>query len=131
MLNLDELKQNRALVNQIDWHMTQEKAIEMYLEWGTGWVRGHDFVSTMGQESVYFVLYDWERPYRVTLIRRTTVDAEEIAQVEVPEELFMRARKEDGDRPGVGVHSLNRELQDWVRNAIDGPAIYDSLADAA
>ena len=131
MLNLDELKQNRALVNQIDWHMTQEKAIEMYLEWGTGWVRGHDFVSTMGQESVYFVLYDWERPYRVTLIRRTTVDAEEIAQVEVPEELFMRAWKEDGDRPGVGVHSLNRELQDWVRNAIDGPAIYDSLADAA
>ena len=131
MLNLEELKADRQLVNQIDWSMTQEKAIEMYLEWGTGWVRGHDFVSTMGQESVYFVLYDWERPHRVTLIRRTTAGAEEIAAVEVPEELFMRAWKEDGDRPGVGVHPLNRELREWVRNAIDGPEIYDSLSEAA
>jgi hypothetical protein len=118
-------------VNQIDWSMTQEKAIEMYLEWGTGWVRGHDFVSRMGQESIYFVLYDWERPFKVTLIRRTTADAEEIAEVEVPEELFMRAWKEDGDRPGVGVHPLNRELKEWVRDAIDGPEIYDSMAEAA
>ena len=53
MLTLEELKADRELVNQIDWSMTQEKAIEMYLEWGTGWVRGHDFVSTMGQESIY------------------------------------------------------------------------------
>ncbi len=131
MLNLEELKQDRVLVNQIDWHMTQEKAIEMYLEWGTGWIRGHDFVSTMGQESVYFVLYDWQRPPRVTLIRRTTAGAEEIAEVEVPEDLFMQAWKEDGDRPGVGVHPLNRELKEWVRNAIDGPQIYDSLSEAA
>jgi hypothetical protein len=131
MLNLEGLKADRELVNQIDWQMTQEKAIEMYLEWGTGWVRGHDFVSSMGQESVYFVLYDWERPTKVTLIRRTTADAEEIAEVEVPEELFMRAWKEDGDRPGVGVHPLNRELQEWVCKAIDGPQIYDSLSEAA
>ena len=66
-MTLEELKADRDLVNQIDWSMTQEKAIEMYLEWGTGWIRGHDFVSTMGQESVYFVPYDWLRPARVTL----------------------------------------------------------------
>lgn len=131
MLNLEKLKADRQLVNQIDWQMSPEKAIEMYLEWGTGWVRGHDFVSTMGQESIYFVLYDWERPYKVTLIRRTMAGAEEIAEVEVPEELFMKAWKEDGDRPGVGVHPLNRELKEWVLQTIDGPPIYDVLEEAA
>lgn len=131
MLTLEKLKADRKLVNKIDWNMTQEKAIEMYLEWGTGWVRGHDFVSTMGQESYYFVLYDWLTPPRVTLIRRTTAGAEEIAEVEVPEDLFMKAWKEDGDRPGVGVHALNTELKEWVCKAIDGPPLDHSWEIAA
>jgi hypothetical protein len=131
MLTLEELKADRDLVNKIDWNMTQEKAIEMYLEWGTGWVRGNDFVSTMGQESFYFVLYDWLRPPRVTLIKRTTAGADEIAEVEVPEDLFMKAWQEDGDRPGVGVHPLNHELREWVCKAVDGPSLDNSMEMAA
>jgi hypothetical protein len=131
MLTREELKTNRKLVNKIDWSMTQEKAIEMYLEWGTGWVRGNDFVSTMGQESIYFVLYDWLKPPRVTLIRRTTAGAEEIAEIEVPEELFIKAWREDGDRPGVGVHPLNQELKEWVCQAINGPPLDNSVLQKA
>ena len=71
MLTVDELKQDRELVNSIDWEMTPEKAVDMYLEWGAGWVRGNDFVSSDDDESVYFVLYDWEKPPQATLIRRT------------------------------------------------------------
>ena len=131
MLTLEELKADRKLVNKIDWNMTQEKAIEMYLEWGTGWIRRHDFVSTMGQESIYFVLYDWLKPPRVTLIRRTTAGADEIAEVEVPENLFIKAWREDGDRPGVGVHPLNKELKEWVCKAIDGPPLDNAMQKAA
>ena len=131
MLTLEELKTDRDLVNKIDWNMNPEKAIAMYLEWGTGWVRDHDFVSTMGQESFYFVLYDWLKPPRVTLIRRTMAGADEIAEVEVPEDLFMKAWKEDGDRPGVGVHPLNRELKEWICRAIGGPSIENFFAIAA
>ncbi len=93
MMNLEELRANRSIVNEIDWAMTPEKAIEMYLEWGTGWIRGNDFVSHHNQESIYFVLFDWEGP------------------------------KVTGNRPGVGVHPLNRELKEWVQEAIDGPSI--------
>jgi len=123
MRNWEELRRDRELVNKIDWEMTQEKAIEMYLEWGTGWVRGNDFVATMGQESYYFVLYDWEQPPAVTLIRRTTAGAEEIAKVEVPAELFAAAVAADGYRPGVGVHSLTPELRRWVCARLAGPAV--------
>jgi hypothetical protein len=121
MLNLQELRQNRKLVNKIDWSMSQEKAIEMYLEWGTGWGRGNDFVSYQGQESIYFVIYDWENPPQVTLLRRTTEGAEELAKVPVPEDLFRKALAEDGYKPGVGVHSLNQELKEWICRQIDGP----------
>jgi hypothetical protein len=123
MLTAKELQKDRKLVNSIDWSMTPEKAIEMYLEWGTGWVRGNDFVSSHDDESIYFVVYDFEKTPMVTLIRRTTGCAEEIAKVVVPEDLFEAACKEDGKRPGVGVHALNQPLKEWVCEQIDGPPL--------
>uniref|UniRef100_UPI004055A28F DVU0772 family protein n=1 Tax=Candidatus Electronema sp. TaxID=2698783 RepID=UPI004055A28F len=89
MLTLAEIRQNRTLANSIDWAMTPEKAVEMYLEWGTSWSRGNDFVSSASDESYYFVIYDWEKePPCVTLLHRTVAGAEELAKIEVPKELF-------------------------------------------
>ncbi len=121
MMNLEELKTKRELINKIDWTMTPEKAIDMYLEWGAGWTRGHDFVSSPGQESLYFVIFDWEDPPQVTLIRRNTFGATEEAKISVPKDLFDKAVEEDGYRPGVGVHALNKQLKEWVCSVIDGP----------
>lgn len=118
MLNSEQLKSDRRLVNSIDWTMTPDKAIEMYLEWGTGWVRGNDFVHSHSEESIYFVLYDWEKPSQATLIRRNMRSAEEIAKVTVPEDLFKEACDEDGYQPGVGVHPVNRKLKEWLCAAI-------------
>ncbi len=125
MLSLAELRKNRTLVNSIDWAMTPEKAVEMYLEWGTGWIRGNDFVSSADDESYYFVIFDWEtEPPVVTLIHRTLEGAEELAKIEVPKELFDAACKEDGIKPGGGtVHRLNRSLQDWLNARIEGPPV--------
>mgnify|MGYP006991978383 CR=1 FL=1 len=36
MWDLEQLKRNREIVDRIDWEMTPEKAVETYLEWGTG-----------------------------------------------------------------------------------------------
>ena len=124
MLSLAELRKNRTLVNNIDWAMTPEKAVEMFLEWGTGWIRGNDFVSSSDDESFYFVIYDWEtEPPRVTLLHRTLEGAEELAKIEVPKELFEASCKEDGKRPGGTVHRLNRSLKDWLNERIEGPPV--------
>lgn len=124
MLSLEQLKANRQLVNSIDWNMTPEKAVEMYLEWGTGWIRGHDFVHSSTDESVYFVVFDWEdAPTRATLIRRTMEGAEELAKIEVPAHLFHEACREDGWRPGGTVHRPHRALKEWLCRAIDGPPL--------
>ncbi len=123
MMTLEELKKNRDLVNAIDWDMTPEKAVEMYLEWGTGWVRGNDFVASSNDESVYFVIYDWLRPPQATLIRRTVEGAEELTSLPIPEELFLASWKEDGIRPGGTVHPPNAALKEWLCRQIDGPPV--------
>ena len=129
MMNLRELQGNRRVVNEIDWSMTPEKAVEMYLEWGTGWIRGNDFVSSANDESIYFVIYDWEKQPLATLIRRTVEGAEEIAQVPVPEELFEASWREDGIRPGGTVHPPNYDLKKWLCEQLGGPPLDWSMTD--
>ena len=118
MMNFQELCCNRQLVNAIDWQMTPEKAVDMYLEWGAGWTRGHDFVASANDESIYFVLYDWEQPPQATLIRRTMAGAEEVAKIPVPAELFEASVREDGRRPGGTVHRLGGLLQEWLQTRL-------------
>ncbi len=118
MWGLDELRQHREVVDIIDWEMTPEIAVETFLEWGTGWTRRDTFVRYPGQESLYFVIYDWESPPGVTLIRRNAQEAEEIAKVPAPEELIQRAIHESGRKPGVGVHALTEEIKKWLQDAL-------------
>jgi len=118
MMNLEELCRQRGLIEAIDWRMTPEKAVDMYLEWGAGWTRGNDFVSSANDESIYFVLFDWETPPQATLIRRTMAGAEELAKVDVPAELFAAAVQEDGRLPGGTVHRLNGPLEKWLQASL-------------
>ncbi|MDW7773688.1 MAG: hypothetical protein SCH71_12445 [Desulfobulbaceae bacterium] len=129
MMDLDQLKKNKTVVNEIDWTMTPEKAVEMYLEWGTSWGRGNNFVSSANDRSIYFVLYDWEKDPTATLIFRTVDGAEEIARISVPEDLFIASWKEDGTRPGGTVHPPNEALKKWLYTQIGGPPLDWSRTD--
>jgi hypothetical protein len=118
MWGLDDLIAHRAIIDQIDWEMTPEKAIETYLEWGTGWARKNDFVRSPGQESFYWVVYSWEQPLQATLIRRSSQEMEEIARVPAPLELLEQTIVEGGRKPGVGVYAINEPLKDWLKNTL-------------
>lgn len=119
MWEIEELKAHRDIVDQINWEMTPESAIEAYLEWGTGWARKGEFVSYPDQESFYFVIYDWEEPVQVTLLRRNTREAVEIAKVRAPDQLIRDSIKEGGRKPGVGVYSINEELKEWLKTNLN------------
>ena len=118
MWELEELKRHREIIDGIDWEMTPEKAVETYLEWGTGWSRRGDFVSYLGQQSLYFVIYSWEEPPQVTLIRRTMQEADEIAKIEAPGDLISKAIDEGGRKPGVGVYAITGELKQWLQEML-------------
>ena len=127
MMTIQQLKADRQLVNSIDWEMTPEKAVDMFLEWGASWTRGHDFVSSDKAEAIYFVLYDWETPARATLLRRTMREAVEITKIPVPEDLFTEACDEDGRRPGGTVHRLNAKLIGWLCEQLDGACLLPAV----
>jgi hypothetical protein len=118
MWGLEELKGHREILDRIDWEMTPEKAVETYLEWGTGWSRKGEFVHSVSQESLYFVIYAWEEPPQVTLIRRDARDADELAKVPAPAELIQQAIDEAGRKPGVGVYALTDEVRDWLKEVL-------------
>ena len=123
MMNLVQLRRKKRLINEIDWKMTPERAVCMFLEWGTGWKDNNDVVSNIHDESIYFVLYDWEKNPGVTLIKRTLEGAEEIAWIAVPKDLFENSCREDGKRPGGTVHPPNRELKEWLCEHLAGPPL--------
>jgi len=118
MWGLEELKAARKILDWIDLEMTPEKAVETYLEWGTGWSRKDDFVRYMGQESYYFVIYAWEEPPQLTLLRRDSHGVEEIAKLEAPRDLVRECIDEAGRKPGVGVYALSEPLKVWLRELL-------------
>ena len=120
MMNLDDLRKQKRLVGEIDWDMTPERAVSMYLEWGTGWKDNKDVVTNADDESFYFVLYDWEKTPVATLIHRTLEGAEEIARIPIPQKLFEDSWRENGTRPGGTVHPPNKELRKWLARKIGG-----------
>ncbi len=126
-MGLQELRQRRDIVDRIDWDMTQEKAIDMYLEWGAGWTRGNDFVRSAEDESYYFVIYEWESPPQVTLLRRDSMDVEELAKIPVDKRLFLKSLEEGGQKAGVGVYNPTADLKKWLSEALSGPPVEQIL----
>lgn len=118
MLDLEGVRSDRDLVGAVDWEMTPETAVETFLEWGTGWARKGRSVVNAGQGSLYFVIYDWEDPPQVTLIRRDTRGMEEIAKIPVPGELVRQSIEEAGRKPGVGVYAPGEPLKDWLKREL-------------
>lgn len=118
MWGLEELRVHREIVDRLDWEMTPELAVETYLEWGTGWARKDKFVRFPDQEALYFVIYEWEKPAQVTLIRRTMKEADEIAKIYVPEDMVARAVEAGGHKPGVGVYAITEELEQWLKKEL-------------
>jgi hypothetical protein len=87
MLNLEQLKNNTELINLIDWEMTPEEAVRLYLEWGNNWVHGKYVIRSDSDVSVYFIVYAWDDPPVIYLIRRSMKETEELAKIYMPENL--------------------------------------------
>ena len=113
MLSLAELKQNTALIEEINWDMTPEEAVRLYLEWGNNWARGDGYVIRSPQDfTTYFVVNCWHKPYTIYLIRRNSEEAQELAQFELP------PRFEKDVCELKGVYALDKETKAWLKSEL-------------
>jgi hypothetical protein len=116
IVTLEELKKDRSLINNIDWEMTPELAVRVYLEWGNiralGEERRH-VVRSKSDYSIYFVVNCWARPYYIYLIKRNSEEAVELAKFELPQ------RFEKSVCELKGVYALEGELKEWLKKELN------------
>jgi len=114
---LDKLRRNRALVDAIDWEMTPEEAVRLYLEWGNNWARGNYVIRSKSDVSHYFVVNTWGQKPVIYLVRRNSEQADELAKLEMPAALDRKFRATNGT--GRGVYAVDGEVRQWLKKALD------------
>ena len=113
MMTLKELRDNHDVIDAIDWNMTPEEAVRLYLEWGNNWARGDGYViASKSDYTTYFVVNCWSKPYFIYLIRRNSDEAVELAQFELPEQ-FERDVCEL-----KGVYALDDDIKAWLKKEL-------------
>jgi hypothetical protein len=109
-MTLEELKQRPDLIDEINWDMTPEEAVRLYLEWGNNWARGDGYViRSKSDYTTYFVVNCWARPYYIYLIRRNSDEAMELVKFELPR----RFEKDVCELKGV--YALAPEVKAWLQ----------------
>ena len=112
-MRLEELKKNNDLLNSIDWNMTPEEAVRLYLEWGNNWTRGNYVIRSKNDVSYYFVVYAWEDPPVIYLIKRNSEEAVELAKIEMPEHIKSYFMTNIGFIKGV--YPVDGQVRDWLQ----------------
>ncbi|MFC1814743.1 DVU0772 family protein [Thermodesulfobacteriota bacterium] len=117
MLTLADIKVDLGLINAIDWDMTPEEAVTLYLEWGNNWAHGNYVIRSKDDVSYYFVINTWEKTPVIYLIRRNSERADELAKINMPAELKNRFLESIGYNKGT--YSIEGEVKNWLKNELD------------
>ena len=116
MMRLEDIRVDSDLVNAIDWDMTPEEAVRLYLEWGNNWARGNYVIRSKDDVTHYFVVNTWKDPI-IYLIRRNSDEAVELAEIEMPPALKKSYLKANGTHKGV--YPVEGEVKKWLQGQLN------------
>lgn len=103
----------------IDWEMTPEMAVTLYLEWGNNnWHATHPPVRSKSDVAYYFVISSWETPLTVRLVQRNSENAVDLVVFPLPEAMAKIFTDEFGALRGI--FEPLPEIKNWLREIIDG-----------
>jgi len=116
MLKIEDIKKNRLLLNAIDWDMTNEEAVRLYLEWGNNWAGGNYVIRSKDDVAHYFVINTWEKSPAIFLIRRNSEETQELAKIELPPDLEVQFLKSIGNNKGI--YALEGKIKSWLKEQL-------------
>jgi len=116
MMKLDDIKKDTKLINEIDWDMTPEEAVRLYLEWGNNWASGNYVIRSKSDVSHYFVINNWGDKPQIYLLRRNSESVEEMAQFDLPETLLNHFYDTVGKHKGV--YAIEGQIKDWLKQEL-------------
>ncbi len=111
-MQLDDIRDNEDLQNAIDWDMTPEEAVRLYLEWGNNWAGGNYVIRSKDDITHYFVVNTWDENPVIFLIRRNSEEAVELAKIDMPDDIKDRFLEENGNLKGV--FAIEGNVKDWL-----------------
>jgi len=117
LLGLEDIKKDHRLLDAIDWDMTPEEAVRLYLEWGNNWARGNYVIRSRDDVSHYFVVNTWGETPAIYLIRRNSEQADELAEIRMPDDLRETFLESVGHNRGV--YAIEGEVREWLRRELD------------
>lgn len=101
----------------IDWDLTPEQAVTMYLEWGNNdWKAEYPPVRSKEDVSIYFVVDNWESPPTIRLVRRNSENAEDIFVMPMPPELLDNFLQQSGNLRGISAPTP--EIKAWLKKQL-------------
>ena len=106
-----------ALCN-IDWNLTPEHAVTMYLEWGNNdWHAEYPPVRSKEDVSHYFVVDSWQDPPGVRLVRRNSERADDLISVPLPDSLLADFRQAHGTWRGIS--EPTPKIKAWLKSELE------------
>jgi hypothetical protein len=115
-MRLKDIRQNADLLNAIDWEMTPEEAVRLYLEWGNNWARGNYVIRSKDDVTYYFVVNTWGKTPIIYLIRRNSEEAVELAEINMPDHIKDRFFEANGHFKGV--YAVEGEVKNWLKKQL-------------
>ena len=116
MMQLDDISRDTNLVNAIDWDMTPEEAVRLYLEWGNNWARGNYVIRSSDDVTHYFVVNTWGKKPMIYLIRRNSEDCQELAEIEMPDDIKDHFLESIGHNKGV--YAVEGKVKSWLQEQL-------------
>lgn len=101
----------------IDWNLTPEQAVTMYLEWGNNdWTAEYPPVRSKDDVSTYFVVDSWESPPVIRLVQRNSEKAIDLFTMPIPKELLGTWEKSNGGLRGISAPTP--EIKNWLKKQL-------------
>ncbi|MFZ5570456.1 MAG: DVU0772 family protein [Thermodesulfobacteriota bacterium] len=116
MNGLTEIRNDMELLNNINWEMTPEEAVTLYLEWGNNWARSNYVIRSKNDVAYYFAVNTWEEKPVIYLIRRNSAEAVELARISMPPEMERNFLESVGYNKGV--YAVEGEVKTWLQDQL-------------
>lgn len=101
----------------IDWNLTPEQAVTMYLEWGNNdWTSEYPPVRSKEDVSHYFVVDSWQNPPLIRLVRRNSEKAEDLFIMPLSGDLLSSWVSENGAWKGISAPT--RFIKQWLQKQL-------------
>jgi hypothetical protein len=102
----------------IDWNLTPEHAVTMYLEWGNNdWNAEYPPVRSKTDVSRYFVIDAWDEQPMIRLVERNSENAVDLLSVPLPAELLPGFREVHGSVKGM--YAPTKAIKDWLKQELE------------